>query len=185
MITNSRLIPYSDWVSPTLIVADSGQPIAFTLQDAFNYHGYDAVGGVVFGFRLLQRTIALLTKDGELLERRELALFTAFPGMGAKDGFELVSRMVSEGRFTLDVDYIHPAAQRGIAGSFYFKFSYRGKNVELAPAIGQPPESFLAMGRASKRAGATEEIQRRWTDSKYQLANALLTLDAGDAVRLL
>lgn len=185
MIANSRLIPHSDWVSPTLTVADSGQPIAFTLQDAFNYHGYDAVGGVVLGFRLLQRAIALLTEDGELLERRELSLFTAFPGLGARDGFELVSRMVSEGRFTLDVDYVHPAAQKGIAGSFYFKFGYRGKSVELAPAVGQPPESFLAMGRASKRADATEEVQRGWTDAKYQLANVLLTVSAQDAVRLL
>lgn len=64
MIANPRLIPSTEWVSPSLTVADCGQPIAFTLQDAFNYHGYDAVGGVVLGFRLLQRAIVLLTDEG-------------------------------------------------------------------------------------------------------------------------
>lgn len=185
MIANSRLIPYSEWALPTLTVADGGQPIEFTIQDAFNYHGYDAVGGVVLGFRLLQRAIASLTGKGALLERRELSLLTAFPGMGARDCFELVSRMVSEGRFTLDVDYVHPAAHRGIAGSFYFRFDYRGESVELSPVEGQPPESFLAMGRASKQADAGEENLRGWTDAKYGLANFLLTIDAQDAVRIL
>ncbi|MDR0577779.1 MAG: hypothetical protein LBI87_09660 [Candidatus Accumulibacter sp.] len=185
MTANPRLIPHSRWVAPTLAVADDGLPIVFSIQEAFNYHGYDAVGGVALGFRLLQRAVALLADEGELPERRGLTLFTAFPGMGARDVFELVSRVVTEGRFTLDVDFTHPGAQKGIAGSFYFEFGYRGRRVALAPAAGQPPEEFLAAGRASKRADATAETRRKWIEAKYRLANTLLGIDARDAIRVL
>ncbi|MDR0806858.1 MAG: hypothetical protein LBN41_08990 [Enterobacteriaceae bacterium] len=185
MATNSRLIPASQWVVPTLTVAENDQLLTFSVQSAFNYHGYDAVGGVVLGFRLLQRALALLSENNEPLQRRELTLFTAFPGLGARDCFELVSRMVTEQRFTLDTDFIHPDAQKGIAGSFYFEFGYRGKRVALAPIVGQPSSAFLAAGRASKQPDATAEIQQQWIAAKYQLANTLLGISAQDAIRVL
>jgi len=80
MSTNPGLIPVSQWVMPSLNVADNHQLFSFSVQDAFNYHGYDAVGGVVLGFRLLQRAISLLSPQDEPLQRRELALFTAGEG---------------------------------------------------------------------------------------------------------
>lgn len=185
MSENSNLIPNSQWVMSTLTVAEDDQLLTFSVQDAFNYHGYDAVGGVVLGFRLLQRAIALLNDGNEPFQRRELSLFTAFPGLGARDCFELVSRIVTDQRFTLDTDFVYPEAQQGIAGRFYFEFSYRGKQVALAPIVGQPSESFLNIGRASKKPDATEEIQRQWTAAKYQLANTLLSISAQDAIRVL
>lgn len=182
---NSNLIPVSQWVMPTLSVADGDHLFSFSIQNAFNYHGYDAVGGVVLGFRLLQRAISLLTPQDELLQRRELALFTAFPGMGARDCFELVTRMVSENRFILDIDFDQTEAQQGIAGCFYFEFSYRGKKVSLAPVAGLPTAEFLKIGRASKQSDATPEVQRQWMAAKYQLANTLLTVLPMDAIRVL
>ncbi|WP_159566056.1 hypothetical protein [Budvicia diplopodorum] len=185
MSINPNLIPESQWIMPTLSVADNEQRLSFPIQSAFNYHGYDAVGGVVLGFRLLQRAISLLTPEGEPLQRRELTLFTAFPGLGARDCFELVSRIVSENRFILDIDFNGTEAQQGIAGRFYFEFGYRGKTVALAPVAGQPTTEFLNIGRASKRPDATPEIQRQWTAAKYQLANTLLSITPQDAIRVL
>lgn len=182
---NSNLIPVSQWVMPTLSVADGDHLFSFSIQNAFNYHGYDAVGGVVLGFRLLQRAISLLTPQDEPLQRRELALFTAFPGMGARDCFELVTHMVSENRFILDIDFDQTEAQQGIAGCFYFEFSYRGKKVSLAPVAGLPTAEFLKIGRASKQSDATPEVQRQWMAAKYQLANTLLTVLPMDAIRVL
>lgn len=185
MNTHPRLIPSCHWIAPGLTVADDGLPTVFTLQDAFNYHGYDSVGGVVLGFRLLQRAISLLVREGELLERRELALFTAFPGLGMRDVMELVNRIVTENRFTLDTGFTHSAAPQGIAGSFYFRFDYRGNSVALAPVAGQPPAEFFALGRASKGADATPDTLRQWTDAKFRLANILLAMNALDAVQVL
>lgn len=185
MSDNLSLILPSQWMEPTLTVADNDREITFSIQDAFNYHGYDAVGGVVLGFRLLQRAIELLVKPGEQLQRRELTLFTAFPGLGARDCFELVARIVTENRITVDTAFSGSDAQKGIAGSFYFRFGYRGNQVALAPIAGYPDAEFLNVGRASKLAGATPETQRQWRNAKYTLANTLLSARCQDVIRIL
>ncbi|MFB2830934.1 hypothetical protein ACE1BS_15205 [Aeromonas jandaei] len=168
MIANPCLIPSLDRISPTLTITENDQQIAFTIQDAFHYLGYDIVDGAMLGFHLLQRAIAfLLTKEDELnrLEFRDIRV---------RDGLELVSGMVREGRFTLDVDYVHSTAQQGVASDFYFKFSARGENIGLAPAVSQVPKSFLTMGRASKR-----------TDDEPHLEGSLLAVSVQDAARFL
>jgi len=178
------LIPTEQWVDPTITVIDEGREVTFHIQDCFNFHGHDAVGGVVLGFRLLQAVQQILN-DGRPFQRRELSLFTAFPGLGARDVFELVTRMCSENRFKLDINYDHPVAAKGVAGAFYYRFSYQGKEVELSPVEGAPGEEFIATGKASKDPNASPELLARWTALKYGLANTLLKLKAGQAIRQL
>ena len=113
MVTHSHtsLSCPEQWVQPHLIVQDAGHQLVFTPEDVFRYHGYDAVGGAVLGFRLLQRAIRELSPQA-MPERRDISLFTAFPGLGARDCFELVTRMASERRLTLDTSFTHKDAQK-------------------------------------------------------------------------
>ena len=180
----TQLSSPEQWAQPRLTVCDADQPLVFTPEDVFRYHGYDAVGGAVLGFRLLQRAIQELSL-GAIPERRDFSLFTAFPGLGARDCFELITRMVSDQRLTLDTSFTHTAAQAGLYGSFYFRFSYRGRSIALAPALGQPDEHFLACGRAAKRPGASPEDKVQWQAAKYALANLLLDLPCEKATRIL
>lgn len=187
MLIDTRILPLlakSDWRSPQLTVRDSGNTLTFHIQDAFNYHGYDAVGGVVLGFRLLQRAIALLSPNAPP-ERRELTLFTAFPGLGARDCFELVSRMVSGDRFALDTQFINTTAQAGVEGRLHFDFGYRGQHVVLAPIEGAPSAEFIALGKASKLPGVSAQQQADWQRAKYAFANTLLAADPGEVIRVL
>lgn len=93
--------------------------------------------------------------------------------------------MVSENRFILDVYFDQTEAPQGIAGYFYFEFSYRGKKVSLAPVTRLPTTEFLKIGRASKQSDATPEVQRQWMAAKHLLANMLLTVLPTDAKRVL
>lgn len=182
---NSFLIPPAQWIEPYFTIADGSDTFRFHIQDAFNYHGYDAVGGVVLGFRLLQRTADLLVTKPELLQRRELSLFTAFPGLGARDCFELITRMVSDQRIVVDTHFSDTTAQIGIHGRFHFQFSYRQKAVALAPIEGYPGEAFLKIGAASKLANPSEQTMLQWQQAKYDLANTLLAHPAEDVIRIL
>ena len=180
----STLIAGSHWHTPRLTVVDAGSALTFHIQDAFNYHGYDAVGGVVLGFRLLQRAIVILSPDAPP-ERREFTLFTAFPGLGARDSFELVTRMVTGNRFTLDTGFAETSAQAGVEGRLHFEFGYRGQHVALAPIEGAPSAEFIALGKASKRPGVSPQQKADWQRAKYALANTLLAADAGEVIRIL
>jgi len=157
----------------------------FSIQDAFNYHGYDAPGGVVLGFRLLQRAFSLLTPGKTCPDRRGLFLFTAFPGLGLRDTMELVTRLVTEDRFSLDTAFDDSRAQEGVAGRFYYRFTYDGRSVELAPLEGYPGGEFIRLGKASKMPGFDEEEAEAWRNAKYQLANTLLGAPAEAVIRVL
>lgn len=180
--TNNSLLPVLDWRAPLIRVADAGTPVTFHLQDVFNYHGYDAVGGVVLGFRLLQQAFAMLSPD-TLPERREFALFTAFPGLGARDCFELITRMVTEGRFRLDTGFSDTSAQVGVEGRFHFDFSYRGRHALLTPIAGAPSAEFIELGKASKDPVASPQQKKDWQQAKLSLANTLLAAEPGDVIR--
>ena len=178
------LRPESEWLSSEVTVLDNGRPITFTIRDVLDYHGYDAVGGAVLGFRLLQRALAILSPDA-LPERRQLELFTNFPGLGARDAFELVCRVVTGGRFTLDMDFRDGRTSEGVTGGVYFRFSLGGRTVELAPIEGQPSPRFIAAGRASKRPDADDAVRHEWKTVKYELANLLLGASAESVIRVL
>lgn len=179
-----RLIPQHKWIDDTFSLYVEGQKTTFTIQDCYNFHGYDALGGVALGFRLLQKAAKILSPD-ELLEREHLSLFTSFPGLGARDVFELTTRMVSDHRFELDTNFTHPIAQEGVAGAFYFCFQYKGKTVELAPVDGSPSKEFIRVGKQTKVGTPSVKLMEEWTNLKSSLANTLLQHTADDVIRRL
>ena len=66
---------------------------------------------------------------------REIAIRTAFRGPGARDAFEMVTRCVSEGRYTVDAALERP--ERGETLMRYvFVFGYRGTSVRSRSARG-------------------------------------------------
>ncbi len=181
---STSLIPIEQWIAPRIEVDDAGAHLSFHLQDAFNYHGYDAVGGVVLGFRLLQKAIALLSPTLPL-QRRRLHVFTAFPGTGFRDCIELVTRAVTENRFTLDIGFTQTRAQQGVQGRLHFAFSYQGRTVDLSPVEGALSADFISLGRASKQIGFSPQQQQDWRKAKFALANALLSARPDDVIRVL
>src|SRR6202022_3481802 len=88
-------------MSDTIVVLDQGQPIGFSFDDMIKYHGPGSPGGVAHAFKVLERSLPLLEPDG-VPERRGITLQTAFTGPGAQDGFELVTRAGTEGRYRVD-----------------------------------------------------------------------------------
>ena len=184
-----QLIAPSQWVEPTLKINDQNDALTFHIQDALNYHGHDAVGGVVLGFRLLQKAIFVWQQffETSTIERRAVSLFTAFPGLGARDCFELVTRMATGQRIYVDTSLIPPMSLAGVEGSFYFKFDYKHEkkshSIALAPINGYPSEAFLALGKASKKADFTPEQELAWKNAKLTLANTLLSTHFNDVVQ--
>ena len=186
----AQLIAASSWVEPTLQVKDQGNILSFHIQDAFNYHGYDAVGGVVLGFRLLQKALSVFQSSPDtLIERREISLLTAFPGLGARDCFELVTRIATENRIEvqtdMQIDVPYPDVVQGVAGSFYFEFHYKNQTLRLSTMPGAPSPIFVQLGKVSKKPNVSAQEQLAWLNAKYELANALLSSHYDAVIRVL
>ena len=73
-----------------------------------------------------------LLSDKTPLERREISLVTAFGGPGGRDAFEMVTRCVTDGRLHVDKNLPEAAdALESPGGRYYFRFTYRGRSVEI------------------------------------------------------
>lgn len=76
-------------------VLENGVPLSFTFDEMLKYHGPGYPGGAAHAFKVMQRAFPLLD-EGRRLERREISLITAFPGLGGRDAFELVTRCLTD-----------------------------------------------------------------------------------------
>lgn len=152
-----------------LDVVDAGVPLRFTLPDLMRYHGPAFPGGVAHGFVAMLRAWPLLAPDGPP-ERREIRLDTAFPGPGARDAVELVTRAVTEGRYLVD-----PALGRPDRGAtlerYVFRFSYRDRAVRLEIRDGFVTDEFIALTR---KTGRTPDEEAHLDVLKQEMADRLL-----------
>lgn len=162
-------------MSGTIEVVDQESILAYTFEDLMHYHGPGSPGGVALAFTVLERVLPLLDPSG-LPERREIGVHTAFAGPGARDGFEMVTRAVTEGRYVVDAALARP--ERGPTGErFVFRLNYRGRSVTVALREGYVREEFIALVGQDGRTAAEES---RLTVLKQELAQRLLAGPATD-----
>ena len=154
-------------------VLEDGKPLSYTYADMMHFHGFGYPGGVAHAFKVMQRAMPLLSPDGPP-ERREIVIRTAFRGPGGRDAFEMVTRGLTEGRYTVDHGLEKP--ERGnILERYVFELSYRGKTVTLQLKEGHVREEFIIVSRKPGRTPA-EEDRLVWL--KQEMADRLLLAPA-------
>ena len=142
-------------------------PASFTFEDMLRYHGPGSPGGVAHAYKVLERALPLLAPDAPA-ERREIIVRTAFGGPGARDGFELVTRAVTEGRFTVDPALARPERGRTLE-RFVFQLGYRERAVTLIARAGTCPTSS-SRSRARSTRPTSRWRSSRWSSRRWRSA---------------
>ena len=110
-------------MTETIAVTEHRRELAFGFEDMNRYHGGGSPAGVATAFKVLQRAFAVLSPDRPP-DRRSVVIRTAFRGPGARDGFEAVTRAVSDDRFAVDRTLVRPDLGR-LREDFVFDREYR------------------------------------------------------------
>lgn len=169
-------------MSEDIVVHEDGQPLRYGFADLMHYHGFGFPGGVAHAFKVMQRALPLLSPDAPP-QRREISIRTPFRGPGARDAFEMVTRCLTEGRYTVDPALL--AVERGeVLQGYVFILSYGERTVRLTIREGIVREEFITLGRRPERTPAEEA---RLVELKQDMADRLLALapaDAYDAVAM-
>lgn len=160
----------------TLTVLENGQPITFSFSELLKYHGFGYPGGVAHAFKVMQRAFALLD-DGKPPERHELTLDTRFPGPGARDAFEMVTRMVTTGRYVVHARPDDADPVKNWMGKYLFTWRYRGKTIEMSIKPGHVHEEFILLAGKVVR---TEAEEARLVILKNEMADRLMKLPADE-----
>lgn len=156
-------------------VVDRGRRLTFSFEDILKYHGPRSPGGAAHAFKVLECALPLLDPQG-LCERREIVVETAFGGPGARDGFEMVTRAVTEDRFRIDPDLARPERGRALE-RFVFRLSYRGARATLALHDGFVTDEFIDLARTDE---PTADQQRRLDALKREMADRVMAQPADE-----
>lgn len=159
----------------SLTVIDQGTTLDFTFADALRYHGPLAPGGVAHAYKVLERALGVLGQD-EHVERRELVVTTSHGGPGVRDTVELVTRAVTEGRYTVDGSLARP--ERGITLEMYvFQIDYRDESVTLILREGFVVDEFIELSRTPSR---SPEAEARLVVLKQEMTDRVMARPADE-----
>jgi hypothetical protein len=159
--------------SAAIVVAENGRELSFSFEEMLKYHGGGSPGGVAHAFKVLERGLPELDPEGRL-ERLEIHIETAFGGPGARDGFELVTRAVTQQRFTVDRSLAR--AEYGRARErFVFRLRYRDRAVTLTLRDGFVTDEFIALTRREAR---TTGEERELATMKADMASRVMSATA-------
>lgn len=150
---------------PTLQVRDGERVLSFAYEDLLRYHGPGSPGGVAHAFKVMERAFGALAPPGGPPDRRAITVTTAFGGPGARDGFELVTRAVSDGRYRVDGALARP--ERGVTlENFVFVVATPDREVTLVVREGYVPDELIALARAQR----TPADEVRFAEVKLETA---------------
>jgi hypothetical protein len=126
-------------------------------------------------FKVMQGAFAALSPDVPP-PRREINVRTAFRGPGARDGFEAVTRAVTDGRYTVDRSLVRSDLGR-LREDFVFVVEVGGRIVTLLLRDGFVTGEFIDLARTENR---TDEQEQRLAELKAQLAQHVMVARAED-----
>ena len=160
----------------TLVVRDQGESISFSFDDLLKYHGRSSIAGVAHAFKAMERAFPLLS-PGEPPDRYGITVESGFPGGGARDAFEMVTRAVTEDRYGLASEPAGAEAPEAPGGHFFFRLGYRDSVVDLVLRDGLVPADFLEV---ACRENPTPAEAARAQQLKEEMAERLLSLPADE-----
>jgi hypothetical protein len=163
-------------------VTERGRTLEFTFEDLLRYHGPGSPAGVACAFKAMQRAFGMLSRSGPP-PRRSIVVRTPFRGPGARDGFEAVTRAVTDGRYVVDRTLVR--SDRGILlEDFVFEISLASADVDpvmLLLCEGFVTEEFIGLARTDRRTDAQEE---RLDELKAVMADVLTATPAAEVFEL-
>ncbi len=167
--------------SDAIVVLDQDHPVAFSFEEMLKYAGPRSPGGVAHAFKVLQRALPLLGPRGPV-QRREIAIQTAFGGPGARDAFELVTRAVTEDRGDRESRYVVDASlarpERGKAlERFVFRLVHGEQSVTLLAREGYVTDEFIALAR---KVQPSAEDDLRLSALKLEMTDRVMSAQAAD-----
>jgi hypothetical protein len=162
-------------MTEALTVEERGRTMTFTFDDMMRYHGPHSPAGVAMAFKVMQRAFAMLSPDRPP-PRREIMVRTAFRGPGARDGFEVVTRAVTDDRYVIDRSLVRSDRGR-LLEDFVFEVTIGDRTATLLLRDGFVTDEFLDTARTENRSDAQEQ---RLDVLKAQLAQRVMAAPASE-----
>lgn len=101
--------------------------VSFNREDLYRYSGPRSMIASALVFRLMKEAIHDMCSS-DIPERRAFKVVSGHAGPGVRDGFELVTRAVTDGRYCVDrISAPRDAPPSAAGGRMFFRIGYKDK----------------------------------------------------------
>ena len=174
-----RFGPTVSGMEATILVQELGQHLEFSYTDMLCYAGPYSPAGVAIALKVMQRAFAALSPNHPP-QRRSIAVRTPLVESGVRDGFESVTRAVTDGRYTVDAALRRPDRGR-LLQSFVFQVSLAGRTATLLLRPGFITAEYIELSSRDER---TQSDEAHFDQVKALLAQRALATPAEDFCEL-
>jgi hypothetical protein len=161
----------------SVTIRDGANTLVITLDDLKKYHGQDFFNGLAMALKIMQIATATLG-GGRPFNRRKLRLVLALSPPGVLDGFEYITRAITDRRVIID-----PEAGPGpesANGRYYFEVHYEGRKVALTLKDGIVPDGYTQFAKRGFLGLLDPAEMKTWSAGKARIAEAVLTRPANE-----
>lgn len=162
-------------MTDSFTIRDVQGEIAISLADMRKYHGQDFDNGLSMALKACQLAFGKLT-GGRPPERRKIRLVLALSPPGILDGFEYITRAITDRRAVID-----PSCGRGpesYNGRYYFEIHYEGRKVALWLRDGIVPDGYTLLAKRGFLGLLGDEEMAAWRAGKQRIAETVMLLPA-------
>jgi hypothetical protein len=159
----------------SVTVRDRAGDLVITLDDLKKFHGQDFFNGLAMALKIMQIATATLG-GGRPFDRRKLRLVLGLSPPGVLDGFEYITRAISDRRVIID-----PEAGPGVEsanGRYYFEIHYEGRKVAVTLKDGIVPAGYTEFARRGFLGLLNPDETKTWSAGKARIAEAVMTRPA-------
>lgn len=164
-------------------IKDRHDTIEIGFEDIEKYHGQGFITMAAVTFKAMQAAFAALFPD-ELPRREEISIHTGHPGQGVRDAFEMVTRAVTRGTYTIDTTRPQARLNPGVDISYSFDIiASGGRHAEVALKEGVLPPRFFELFKAVRHVPNSDSEQQELDQLKHEFDQLKRALAAQIRVR--
>jgi hypothetical protein len=116
----------------TIKIYDRNDLLEISWDDIKKYHGYGAYMAIGVAYRVVEEAFLELYGD-EIPNRADISILSGHGGPGFRDVFEFVTRALTRGEYTVDVNY--PKAQYDPHRAQGYAYVFTKKNGEAVEVL--------------------------------------------------
>lgn len=161
----------------SVTVRDSAGDIVITLDDLKKYHGQDFHNGLAMALKIMQLAIARLS-GGTPPDRRKIRLVLGLSPPGVLDGFEYITRAITDRRVIIDPE-AGPGPQ-SYNGRYYFEVHYGGRKVAVSLKDGIVPDGYTLFAKRGFLGLLDAKEMAEWSAGKARIAETVLRRPAAE-----
>lgn len=151
-----------------IIIKDRQDTIEISFEDIEKYHGQGFIAMAAVTFKAMQAAFAELFPDVPP-QREEISVHTGHPGQGVRDAFEMVTRAVTRGKYTIDTKRTQARLNPNADMSYSFDIiAIDGRRAEVLLKEGILPNRFFELFKTVRRVPISNKDQQELDGLKQE-----------------